>query len=101
MSKAKARLVHLAGRISENQKSEIQTSEEKKFDSQKIEANRPHGEKGGFIKVCVTMPPEVYEGLVAEVTRRKVGKMSNAQLSAVVREAAVAFLGGARVTRPR
>ena len=40
------------------------------------------------------MPPEVYEGLVAEVTRRKVGKMSNAQLSAVVREAAVAFLEG-------
>jgi len=94
MSKGKARLVQLAGRMSENQKSENQTSEKKQSASQKIEANRPHGEKGDFIKVCVTMPPEVYEGLVAEVTRRKVGKMSNAQLSAVVREAAVAFLEG-------
>ncbi len=94
MSKAKARLVQLAGHFSENQKSESQKPEKKKVDSQPIQANRPHGEKGDFIKVCVTMPPEVYEGLVAEVTRRKVGKLGNAQLSAVMREAAVAFLEG-------
>ena len=91
-TKGKARLAQLAGHFSENQKSDIQTSEKKEADSQTIQANRPHGEKGGFVKICVTIPPEVYEGLAAEVTRRKVGKMSNAQLSAVVREAAVAFL---------
>ena len=91
MSKVKARLTQLAGRISENQTSEIHISE-KPAKPVPIEANRPHGQKSDFVKVCVTLPPEVYEGLVAEVTRRKVGKMANAQLSAVVREAAVGFL---------
>ena len=91
-TRGKARLAQLAGHFSENQKSDFQESEKGKADSQTIQANRPHGQKGDFIKICVTMPPEVYEGLAAEVTRRKVGKMSNAQLSAVVREAAVAFL---------
>jgi len=92
VSKGKARLAELAGRISENQKSESQISEKEKSEPQKLEANRPHGAKGDHIKVCVTMPPEVYEGLMAEVMRRKVAKASNAQLSAVIREAAVGFL---------
>jgi transcriptional regulator of met regulon len=55
-------------------------------------ANAPHGEKGGYVKVTVTLPPEVYELLANEATRRKMHKEANPQLSAVIREAVVAFL---------
>jgi hypothetical protein len=55
-------------------------------------ANAPHGEKGAYVKVTVTLPPEVYELLANEATRRKVHKEANPQLSAVIREAVVAFL---------
>jgi len=55
-------------------------------------ANAPHGEKGDYVKVTVTLPPEVYELLANEATRRKIHKEANPQLSAVIREAVVAFL---------
>ncbi len=53
----------------------------------------PHGERGDFLKLTVTLSPEVY-GLVAdEVKRRKLAREPNAGLSAVLREAVTAFLG--------
>jgi hypothetical protein len=56
----------------------------------KIEANPPHGEKGGFRKVSVTLPPEAYEILVWEAARRKIAGEEDHSISAVVREALVA-----------
>jgi hypothetical protein len=47
---------------------------------QALLANAPHGEKGGYVKVTVTLPPEVYELLANEATRRKVHKEANPQL---------------------
>lgn len=55
-------------------------------------ANREHGDKGDHIKVTVTLPPAVYELIMQEVTRRKMGKESNPAISAVLREAAVKYL---------
>jgi transcriptional regulator of met regulon len=55
-----------------------------------LAANHPHGKKGAFVKISVTLPPEVYELIATEVVRRKMSKLPNAQLSAVIREAVVA-----------
>ena len=40
------------------------------------------------------MPPEVYELIMGEVTRRKVAKEPNPQISAVIREAVGSTRGG-------
>ena len=53
-------------------------------------ANRSHGDKGDHIKITVTLPPEVYRLIANEVTRRKLAKEPNSQLSAIIREALVA-----------
>ena len=57
-----------------------------------IEANPPHGEKGDFVKVTITLPPEVYTLIATEATRRKAAKEKGAQISAIIREAVVAVL---------
>jgi hypothetical protein len=58
-----------------------------------IDAHAPHGEKGDFIKVTATLSPEVYRLLADEMVRRKLAKEPNAQLSAILREAVVQYLG--------
>jgi hypothetical protein len=41
----------------------------------------------------VTLPPEVYGLIMEEITKRKLAKAPNPQVSAVVREALVQFFG--------
>ena len=36
--------------------------------------SRPHGEKFAYVKVTVTLPPELYELIIKETTKRKVAK---------------------------
>ena len=55
--------------------------------------SRPHGEKFAYVKVTVTLPPELYELIIKETTRRKVAKEPDPQVSAVIREALVQFFG--------
>ena len=94
----KARLTALASQLTQNQKSaesEPQTVREvppalEVRETQELIANRPHGDKGDHIKITVTLPPEVYALIAREVTRRKMAKEPNPQLSAVIREAVVA-----------
>jgi hypothetical protein len=43
--------------------------------------------------VTVTLSPETYQLAMAEVTRRKLAKAGDAQISAVIREALAAYLG--------
>lgn len=57
-----------------------------------LEPNPPHGEKGDFVKITITLPPGVFTLLAEEATRRKARKEKNAQVSAILREAAVAYL---------
>jgi hypothetical protein len=45
------------------------------------------------VKVTVTLPPELYELIIKETTKRKLSKEPNPQASAVVREALVQFFG--------
>jgi transcriptional regulator of met regulon len=54
--------------------------------------NPHHGDKGDFVRMTVTIPPEVYELLSKEVTRRKVAKATDPTISAILREAAVSYL---------
>jgi transcriptional regulator of met regulon len=57
-----------------------------------LEANPPHGQKNDFVRVTVTLPPTVYELIAKEATRRKIEKERNPVISAIIREAAVAYL---------
>lgn len=79
----KARLAELASRISDKPK------EEKKHfgNTEELDPNPPHGEKGDFVKVTVTLPPAVYELIAQEAMRRKMAKESNPLISAIIREA--------------
>ena len=52
-----------------------------------LAAPAKHGEKGDYVKLTVTLPPQVYELIMTEVTRRKVAKEAEPVISAVLRDA--------------
>lgn len=56
------------------------------------EPNPPYGEKGGYRKLTVTLPPHVYERLIQESARRKIKGEPNQALSALIREALSVYL---------
>jgi hypothetical protein len=56
------------------------------------DANPPHGEKGSFRKVTVTLPPDLYERLIRESARRKIAGEPNQLVSALLREAVTQYL---------
>lgn len=95
MRKEKTRLADLASkmRVSERSLDERSISEKRKadFGDTAIEPNPPHGEKGNFRKMTVTLPQAAYEKLVAESARRKIAGEPNHLLSAIVREAVGAY----------
>lgn len=84
--KAKARLTHLAERLSETKKSNIGKSTVR-------ELHPVYGEKGDFRKLTVTLSPELFAQVIEESTRRKVAGAENANTSAVIREALAEFFG--------
>jgi transcriptional regulator of met regulon len=91
MSKETQRLRSLAGPLSESG-----ISEKRKGVSPiavPMDANAPHGERGDFLKVTATLSPEVYKLVSDEVQRRKLAREPNAQMSAILREAVLAYLG--------
>jgi transcriptional regulator of met regulon len=91
MSKETQRLRSLAGRLSESD-----ISEKRKGVSPisvPADANAPHGERGDFLKVTATLSPEVYKLVSDEAQRRKLAREPNAQMSAILREAVLAYLG--------
>lgn len=76
----KARLTHLGSQL---------VTSSKGGEPQAVIANHPHGGKGDYIKLTVTIPPELYSVMAQEATRRKIAKEPHAQLSAIIREALV------------
>lgn len=56
------------------------------------DSNPPHGEKGSFRKVTVTLPPDLYERLIRESARRKIAGEPNQLVSALLREAVTQYL---------
>lgn len=87
MSKESDRLKALARRVSDNRK-DVHPIDV--FHTNDV--NPPRGQKGGFVKVTVTLSPEIYESAMGEVLRRKLNKTGDAQISAVIREALAVFL---------
>ena len=51
-----------------------------------------YGDKGDFLKLTITLPPQIYELLVQEATSRKMGKKADPTISAIIREAVTAYL---------
>lgn len=92
MSKESDRLKALARKVSEKHK-DVNPKSESQGNVFPIDVNPPHGEKGDFIKVTATLSPETYRMAMAEVTRRKLAKAGDAQISAVIREALATYLG--------
>jgi hypothetical protein len=93
MKKEKSRLADLASRLrsSEERISEIRQTSIGNIVS--VDPNPPHGEKGDFRKLTITLPPEAYELLVQESARRKIAKDRNHLLSSIIREAVMEYLG--------
>ena len=55
-------------------------------------SNPPHGEKGSFRPISVTLPPGMYSRLIQESARRKMAGEANQLISAMVREAVTEYL---------
>jgi hypothetical protein len=54
--------------------------------------NPPHGERGGFRKITITLPPAAYGKLIQESARRKLAGEPNQMISSMVREAVSRYL---------
>lgn len=68
--------------------SEIQKTEIRGTESRLSAAVHPdQGGRGDFLKVTVTMDPDDFEAINAEMVRRKRAKEKGAQLSGCIREA--------------
>jgi transcriptional regulator of met regulon len=52
----------------------------------------PHGGKGDFRKITVTLPQQAYQQLIQESARRKIAGESNQLLSDLLREAVTDYL---------
>jgi hypothetical protein len=57
-----------------------------------LTADPPHGKKGSFRKLTLTVPPEIYERLLRESARRKIAGEPNQLLSGLLREALYEYL---------
>jgi hypothetical protein len=55
-------------------------------------ADPPHGGKGGYRPISVTLPPADYETLIQESARRKIAGEPNQLLSGMLREAVSDYL---------
>ena len=89
---SKTRLTHLAARLAE-----AASEPPPAVAPASLEANPPHSRRGEFVKVTVTLPPEVYGLIAQEAMRRKMAKERDPLISAIVREAIVAYLEAGRV----
>lgn len=63
------------------------TPKPKKAKGATLEANHPHGQKSDYLRLSITLPPDIYALLQEEVTRRKIHKLPEPVISAIIREA--------------
>ena len=57
-----------------------------------IQLNPPHGQKDGFERMSITLPPEIRQRLLDESNRRKKEHSPDWSISVIVREALAAHL---------
>lgn len=56
-----------------------------------VQANPIRGARGDFLKLSVTLSPDTYKLVMEEVVRRKSTKEADPNISAILREAIVAY----------
>jgi hypothetical protein len=69
----------------------VQRTTERQEDTRR-DPNPPYGEKRGFRKVTLTLPPDSYERLIRESVRRKLSSEPNQLLSSLLREAVTLYV---------
>ena len=76
-------------RLSEMRLTELRVSDNGLADMRAVPGtvHPAQGERGAFLKVTVTMDPDDFEAINAEMVRRKRAKERGAQLSGCIREA--------------
>jgi len=68
------------------------TEKTKKHPIAAIQLNPPHGQKDGFERMSITLPPEIRQRLLDESNRRKKERSPDWSISVIVREALAAHL---------
>lgn len=76
-----------------------QKSTQVKITNLDIGTNTPRGERGGFQKLVVTMPPEMAAAIRSVSIHRKAQGLKDSDSSALVREAITAWLITQEVVR--
>ncbi len=89
----KARMMELARKSGVEDKGKSDISEKSKSGlAEKL--HPPHGERGDFVKLSITLPPDLYKVLMVESAERKAIKRKDARLSDIIRDALAAYLTG-------
>jgi hypothetical protein len=70
----------------------IETQTDNSRPISEIQLNPPHGEKDGFERMSITLPPEIRQRLLDESNRRKKERSPDWSISVIVREALAAHL---------
>lgn len=92
MSK-KARISELHSQLTSQQTKELKQKQTKfKLEETNLEANIPRGERANFLKVTITLPPEMLNALRIEGTRRKAEGQKDTDVSSLIREAVADML---------
>ena len=68
-------------------------SKDQEIAHENLVLNPPHGKKGNFEKITVTLPSPIRQLLLDETQRRKVERDPNWSISVIVREALIEYLG--------
>jgi hypothetical protein len=84
--KAQARLAILHARTKSGEKAQSGKTP-KPLSGETPNPNPPHGTRGDFVKVSVSLPGAFLEAVGTEALRRKRFKLPNATVGAVLREA--------------
>lgn len=92
MTKETRRLTDLVSKMNSVGEVEAVPAARKPRKSKAIIAKPAHGEKGDFLKLTITMAPDVLALLGQEKLRRQAAKEENRTNSAIISEALIAYL---------
>lgn len=87
----RARMLDLARKAGLSDKGGY-VSEDKNTKDISDKLHPPHGARGDFVKLSITLPPELYQTALAESGRRKVARRKDRSLSDIIRDALADYL---------
>jgi hypothetical protein len=88
--KKKATLSDLKKQLESDKQPKVKPSKEIKVGE--VEANIPRGERAGFLKITITLPPEMLAALRNIGIKRKSGGKKDTDVSSLIRESLAAFI---------